>query len=91
MTEDKIREKYIKRVADEITSVHNYDKSPLEIASSILSIKGIHIEAENQELPANAYAGSPCPEEDGSEVAYEEAQQDMLKEGWVKCLKKGEE
>ena len=40
--------------------------------------------SKDQSLPDNAFLNPSCPEEDGSEVAYEEAQQDMLKQGWRK-------
>ena len=51
-------------------------------ADQILSIKGLRIEADNQDLPCNAYLRS---EQRIQHRVYSESQQDMLKEGWVKC------
>ena len=46
-------------------------------ADQILSIKGLRIEADNQDLPDfSSYISAA----QGLEI-----QQDMLKEGWVKC------
>jgi hypothetical protein len=50
-----------------------------------LKHKGIHIEAENQELPSNP---NNYEDECREYTAYSRGQQDMLKEGWVKCLRK---
>ena len=47
----------------------------------ILSIKGIRLEADNQNLPEISYFGE-------SYDAADEAQQDMLNAGFVKCLPK---
>jgi len=49
MTEEYERMKI--RVADEITSVWQADKSILEMAASILALDGIEIRAENQDPP----------------------------------------
>ena len=62
---------------------HKYRYLNYELADRILSIKGIRIECENQELPYNQHSG-------GTQISagYTQAQQDMLKEDWVKCERK---
>ena len=63
----------------------------LERATQILSLDGIRIEAGNQDLPENS---EPNPPDDREEIiayqAYNSAQQDMLKAGFVKCRKNEE-
>ena len=58
----------------------------------IKSIKGLRIEADNQDLPDRK---CPTPSDDeldfAAYAAYITAQQDMLKEDWVKCRKKEEQ
>ena len=64
-----------------------------EGVKQILSIKGLRIEADNQELPRNPYglkqgydsAGSFAMVDSPERWGYECAQYDMLKDGWVKC------
>jgi hypothetical protein len=57
------------------------------ILDKILSHPRILVKAENQELPA--YIGSPDSSSyDDLKEGYLEAQQDMVKEGWVKVEKK---
>ena len=95
MEEEKIREQkkdLLSRVrqqtADQIMSVHNIDKSPLEIADQILSLDGIRIQCEKQDLPVNPYNGIR------ERMSYLKGTQDMLtpKDGkvWVQCLVKEE-
>jgi len=65
-------------------------------AEQILSIKGIRLEADNQDKPQNPYHPNPLREYDhqiteAGMVGYGEAQLDMLKEGWVKCKVKEEQ
>jgi hypothetical protein len=55
-----------------------------DCVTEILSIKGIRIEAENQELP--------CIHETGNYVEdLELLHQEYKREGWVRCLKKEEQ
>jgi hypothetical protein len=63
--------------------------SNISITKQILSIKGIRIEAEKQELP-EPNMDIHLWRDYSPDEAYEKAQQDMLKEGWIKCLKKEE-
>ena len=58
-------------------------------AVEILSIKGLRVEAGNQ-IPPNKikYGGNQMSAH--YNAGYEEAQQDMLKDGWVKCEVKEE-
>ena len=76
-----------REVSDEWIHSQKLDGMPFnkERADQILSIKGIRIESENQELPE-------IDTEDLQHLTYiaEEAQQDMLKAGFVKCLKRRE-
>ena len=58
--------------------------------TQILSIKGIRIECENQELPKNPYHPNPLREYDhqiteAGMIGYGEAQLDMKQAGFVKC------
>jgi hypothetical protein len=52
-----------------------------EKADQILSIKGIRIEAENQELPLSG------PYSLREAALVRDARNQMLKDGWVKCEK----
>ena len=54
----------------------------------ILAIKGIRIERDDQSLPENPYVASSLIPLSEGHIGYAEAQQDMLKAGFVKVLKK---
>jgi len=54
----------------------------LEKANRLLSIKGIRIESDDQSLPENPYIDEP------NGYVYEQAQEDMLKAGFVKCKRR---
>ena len=57
------------------------EKLALALADQILAIEGLVVLAEDQSLPVEDFDGlSDWTPED----AYREAQQDMLKAGWVK-------
>lgn len=67
-----------------------------KIADQILSIKGIRIETENQELPTvdphNYSTGCPsCGEEVGTAGDVEIGMEILKAEGWVKCLNREEQ
>ena len=79
--EEQIREEIAKNVRNTLelpADEYDIDQISCMITDQILSIKGIRIECENQELPEISYFGE-------SYDAADEAQQDMLKAGWVKC------
>jgi len=78
---EQIREEIAKNVRNTLelpADEYDIDQISCMITDQILSIKGIRIECENQELPEISYFGE-------SYDAADEAQQDMLKAGWVKC------
>lgn len=106
MTEEQVREEIAKKVA--VIYRRHFPHCPnsevpinfgYEVADQILSIKGLRIEAENQELPENPYAyrskHSPTPNENlenGCSIGFSRATDDMLipdSDGnvWVKCEK----
>ena len=54
----------------------------------IKSIKGLRIEADNQDLPENPYDLYINDLRSAKYHSWKDCQQDMLKEGWVKCERK---
>jgi len=61
----------------EVPATCHYD-----LADQILSIKGIRIESADQNLPENPYIDEP------NGYVYEQAQEDMLKAGFIKCIRR---
>lgn len=68
--EERIREEVIKAIKKNNMAEWTADQ--------ILSIKGIRIEADNQDLPEHRENNL------SDDLMYHEGQQDMLKDGWVK-------
>jgi len=71
----------------------NYCNLVIKVANQILSIKGIRLEADNQDKPQNPYAEAADRGDMHAQSrcsGYYCAQDDMLKEGWVKCKVKEE-
>jgi len=87
--EERIREEIAKIIVKIIKADRAGRQTEVDAVSQILSIKGIRIEADNQDLPENP---KPNPPDDKQEIAsynaYGSAQRDMLtpKDGdvWVK-------
>jgi len=104
--EQRIREEAIFRCCSEINGVVSSCKKEdcpncgfripgvEQAIDQILSLKGIRIEAENQDLP-EPDMDTHIWRDYSPDMAYEKAQQDMLtpKDGkvWVKCCKKEEQ
>jgi hypothetical protein len=96
MTEEQIREEIARKLFKiqypglgwgisgtcDDSSWRRFESKCLLEAEQILSIKGIRIEAENQELPEIPFN---YEDECREFTSYSKGQQDMLKDGWVKC------
>ena len=83
MNEERIRGEVIKAIKKNNMAEWTADQ--------ILSIKGIRLEADNQDLPENPHTRNLNPKGQGPDrtLIYGQAQQAMLKEGWVKCRDRG--
>jgi len=59
-------------------------KTPKNIAAQILKIKGLVVEADDQNMPNEGRNPRYSPDSYHAQLSYGEAQQDILKAGWRK-------